>query len=289
MSPYATDAAFRAALEQRLLNLARSTSVNLERLRRQVILERLLARLDRAEPGVWVLKGAMALEVRLGTAARATRDVDLGLRDSGVTYDLAILADRLAQALTVPVGDPFVYRLADVERLDVAGSGELARARVECRLAGRQFGRIQVDVVQRPHELADTERIRLHGHLRFAGIDAPEVEVVSITRHVGEKFHAMLRQFDDRHNTRVRDLADLVILREHGLIQPARAAESVRRVFAEHATGLPVILPAFPPGWPDRYEQLAREHAIAAATFVEANALITTLWGEMFPPTRKDP
>ena len=287
MSPYATDAAFRAALEQRLLNLARSTSVNLERLRRQVVLERLLARLDAAEPGLWVLKGAMALEVRLGTAARATSDVDLGMRESAVVSDIEVLAARLSQALATPAGDPFVYQLADMEPTS-ASSRELARARIDCRLAGRRFGRIQVDVARRPHELADTERIRLHGHLRFAGIAAPEVEVVSITRHVGEKFHAMLRQFGDRENTRVRDLADLVILCEHGLIQPVPAAEAVLRVFEEHGTDLPTGLPAFPPGWPERYEQLAREHGIAASGFAEANAVITTLWGEMFPPTRED-
>ncbi len=288
MNQYTTDAAFRAALEQRLLSLARSTNVNLERLRRQVVLERLLARLDAAEPGLWVLKGAMAVEIRLGTAARATMDVDLGLRDEERATDLDVLADRLTHALAAPVGDPFVYRLADLQRFVAASISDLARARVECRLAGRQFGRIQVDIVCRSHELSDTERIRLPGHLRFAGIEAPEIEVVSIPRHVAEKFHAMLRQFGDRENTRVRDLADLVILREHGLIEPARAAEAVRRVFTERATDLPIALPPFPPGWPDRYEQIAREHGIEAATLAEANALITSLWGELFPVTRED-
>ena len=127
MNPYATDAAFRVALEQRLLNLARSTSVNLERLRRQVVLERLLARLVAAEPHLWVLKGAMALEVRLATAARATSDVDLGMRAGAVASDIEVLADTLAQALTIPAGDPFVYQLADVEPTS-ASSRDLARA-----------------------------------------------------------------------------------------------------------------------------------------------------------------
>lgn len=288
MNPYASDAAFRAALEHRLLNTARTTKVNLDRLRRQVVLERLLARLAAAEPGVWVLKGAMALEVRLGTAARATMDVDLGLRDTGGAGEVDTLAERIAHALSTPVEDRFVYRLVDVQALPVPGVGGLARARVECRLAGREFGRIQVDVVQRSHELDDTERIPLHGHLRFAGIEPPEVEVVSLTRHVAEKFHAMLRQFDDRENTRVRDLADLVILREHGLIFPAGAAAAVRWVFAERETSLPLALPPFPAGWPDRYEQIAHEHGIAASTFAQGTALIAALWHEMFPPHRED-
>jgi hypothetical protein len=288
VSPYATDAAFRAALEQRLLSLAQSTNVNLERLRRQVVLERLLARFEVAEPGVWVLKGAMALEVRLGTVARATMDADLGLRDVAGAGDLPELGDRIARVLTTPVADRFTYRLVDVQRVALAGSEDLARARLECRLAGREFGRIQLDVVRRPYELADTERLRLHGHLRFAGIEPPEVEVVSISRHVAEKFHAMLLRFVDRENTRVRDLADLVILREHALIDPARAAAAIRSVFAERATAFPLVLPPFPAGWPERYERIAREHDIATASFDDAVATVTTLWGEMFPPNRED-
>lgn len=283
MSQYATDAAFRVALEQRLLSRAQSTGVNLDRLRRQVVLERLLVRLETAEPGVWILKGAMALEVRLGTSARATGDVDLGWRVADRDPDLVALAERLATALAAAVGDPFVYRLVDVRPLAVAGVAHLARARVDCHLAGRLFGRIQVDIAGRDYELTDTERLRLPGLLEFAGVEPPEIEAISLSRHVAEKFHAMLLRFDDRENTRVRDLADLVILREHGLIVPSRAAESVRLVFAERRTAIPPMLPPFPSAWPERYERIALEHGIGAAAFDDASALITTLWGEMFP------
>ena len=288
MNAYASDAAFRAALEQRLFNLAREKNVNLERLRRQVVFERLLARLVASEPGVWVLKGAMALEARLGIVARTTKDVDLGFRGHERDTDLEALTEHLTRALASQADDPFVYRLMDMQRLAVAGLDDLARARLECRLAGREFGRIQVDIACRAHELSDTEHIELHGHLRFAGVEAPSVEVVTITRHVAEKFHAMLRQFNDRENTRTRDLADLVILHEHGLIDPARAAAAVRRVFIERATERPIALPPFPAGWPQRYERIAREHRIGASTFAEARVLITALWDEMFPTTREE-
>ncbi|MCY7303648.1 MAG: hypothetical protein LH654_11580 [Thermoleophilia bacterium] len=60
MSAYATPAAFRDALERRLLDRARQTDTNLERLRRRVVFERLLVRLERADPGRWILKGGMA-------------------------------------------------------------------------------------------------------------------------------------------------------------------------------------------------------------------------------------
>lgn len=78
---YGTPVALRAALEQRLFNRSNETGIALDRLRRRVLFERIVARLEAAEPGRWVLKGGMALEVRLQDDARLTKDIDLGLRE----------------------------------------------------------------------------------------------------------------------------------------------------------------------------------------------------------------
>jgi hypothetical protein len=51
-----------------------------QRLRRRAVFERLLVRLDLTHPGVWVVKGGIALEVRMQERARSTRDLDLGIR-----------------------------------------------------------------------------------------------------------------------------------------------------------------------------------------------------------------
>lgn len=95
---YETAEALRIALEHRLLNQSQDTGVGLDRLRRRVICERVVARLQAAEPGQWVLKGGMALEVRLRDGARLTKDVDMGLRSaiSGASE----LRDRLVEALS---------------------------------------------------------------------------------------------------------------------------------------------------------------------------------------------
>lgn len=63
---YGTAGAFRQALEQRLLDRSRTRDVSLIRLRKTVAFDRLLARLVQAAPGRWVLKGALALDFRLG-------------------------------------------------------------------------------------------------------------------------------------------------------------------------------------------------------------------------------
>ncbi len=83
MVTYETPQALRRALENRLLTQSSETGMSLDRLRRRVLFERVVARLQAAEPGSWVLKGGMALEVRLRDEARLTKDIDLGLRGDG--------------------------------------------------------------------------------------------------------------------------------------------------------------------------------------------------------------
>jgi len=75
---YATAAAFRVALESRLKMLTQTEDPDLNRLRRQVSFDRLLARLFSETNTPWLLKGGYAMELRL-RKARTTKDVDLSL------------------------------------------------------------------------------------------------------------------------------------------------------------------------------------------------------------------
>lgn len=62
---YATPAAFRRALEDRLQAIAKKEGVDLQRLRRQVAFDRLLARLFQVgdlKQLPWVLKGGYAMD-----------------------------------------------------------------------------------------------------------------------------------------------------------------------------------------------------------------------------------
>jgi len=46
-----------------------------------VVFDRLLAHLMQAQPDAWVLKGDLALQLRLGSQARTTKDMDVLLAD----------------------------------------------------------------------------------------------------------------------------------------------------------------------------------------------------------------
>ena len=74
---YQSGGAFRRALETRLRNRSLSSGMPLVRLRKMVAFDRLLARLTKSQPDQWVLKGGLALQLRLGDRARTTKDIDL--------------------------------------------------------------------------------------------------------------------------------------------------------------------------------------------------------------------
>ena len=76
---YALATAFRVALEDRLKRLAQEESLDLQRVRRHALFDRLLCRLFAKPESPWLLKGGYAMELRLKTA-RTTRDVDLALK-----------------------------------------------------------------------------------------------------------------------------------------------------------------------------------------------------------------
>lgn len=267
---------------------SRETRIALDRLRRRVLFERIVARLEAAEPGLWVLKGGMALEVRLADAARLTKDVDMGLRDS--VPSSADLHDRLIDALSAdPFVDRFVFEVSEPAALREDGGGHLTwRVSIASFLAGKPFGAIKLDISPRAHELLATDRLPLPNSLAFAAIPTVEVEIVDVHRHAAEKFHAMTRDFGDRENSRVRDLLDLVLLIENDLLNPGAVADAARTVWAErNVMEPPRRLPPLPDSWPARYQHLAATHDVDAQTFPQAVALVQRLWAQMHPNVKE--
>lgn len=65
--------------------------------------ERIIVRLDLAEPGTWVVKGGLALDVRMGSRARTSMDLDLGLRADAIEGDR--LRDRISEVLNTDPDD----------------------------------------------------------------------------------------------------------------------------------------------------------------------------------------
>ena len=281
---YDSPAALRTALEQRLQSEAQATGIALNRLRRRVVFERIVFRIDAAEPGRWVVKGGMALEVRLPDRARTTKDLDLGLREDGIAS--AELRDRLVDALaTDPDDDGFTFAVGPPIELVADETGRPSwRFSVQASLAGRQFDALRLDVAPRREELEPTERVTLASRLSFAGIKARSVELIDVNRHAAEKVHAFTRTYGDRPSSRVRDVVDLVLLIENELLDIDRTIEALHAVFAQRAThGLPQVLPDPPSFWIDQYASLVAELTVEARTLDAALTLLRQWWLQLFP------
>ena len=126
---YATAAALRAALDQRLVTEANTSGTDLTRLRRRVTFERLLVRFALADSERWVLKGGAAVEVRMADRARTTKDIDLAARHTEAT-DADVREALVDVLLSDPQGDFFEFRLDKFRAIGIHGvMGPVWRAR----------------------------------------------------------------------------------------------------------------------------------------------------------------
>ena len=147
---YKTDTDFRRALEERLRQRAEQEGEPLIRLRKRVVFERCMVRLQRSENSPWVLKGGFALELRLGNRARMTKDldltIDLGFFDNAAV-SLSELTHKLREDLRGEDEDRFVYIVPEGREEQLPTQGVKSyRFSVDARLDGRRFEAMSIDV-----------------------------------------------------------------------------------------------------------------------------------------------
>lgn len=280
---YRDATALRRALEARLKQQAADTGTDLARLRRLVIFDRIAVRLA-SDPTMWVLKGGAAMEFRLRSRARATKDMDLATRRDGEPRpDGAAVREILIEALSVDEdGDGFLFRVSRPTELSADAAGRSGwRYSVESRLAGRVFETVRLDVVTRGEEITLTERLPLPNVLEFAGTPPRDIEAVDRRQHFAEKLHAFTRDYGDRPNTRVKDLVDLVLLIESGLTADTAVLDAVGHVFTVRGThAMPDELPEPPPTWAVIYPSLAEGLTETPPDLETALALVRNFWAE---------
>jgi hypothetical protein len=281
---YASANAFRAALETRLLERSRRDDIDLQRLRRQVAFDRLLARMfgpSQQRPDGWILKGGYALEMRF-RRARSTKDLDLTVRTARTPEaddaSVAALRDRLVTAALVRLPDFFVFEVGEaIMTLDQAPDGG-ARFPVDARLDGRSFVKFHVDLGAGDEVLEPLDEIVGEDWLGFAGISPVAVPALSAEQHWAEKLHAYTRPRDGRINTRVKDLIDLVLLIQEETLAADRVLASVDATFARRRTHeIPGELPVPPTDWERPFKALAEECQLAH-TPVTAYAEVNRFW-----------
>ena len=140
---YVSATAFRTALEVRLKKLAMKEGFDLQRVRRQVAIDRLLCRLFALPDAPWLLKGGYAVELRV-KAARTTGDIDLALKQlpslaAGWEANAGTVLEMLREAAGMDSQDYFIFLIGEaVQDLDAAPYGG-ARFPVVARWPGARL------------------------------------------------------------------------------------------------------------------------------------------------------
>ena len=259
---YASGAAFRQALETRLLDLSRDGGGPLVRLRKSVAFDRLLARLFAVAPDRWVLKGGLALDYRLSMNARTTMDIDLA---SPGGEDAAV-ADLLATG-ELDLGDHFSFTIERTAKLDQLVEGSAVRYHVRAELAGRLFEEFLVDVGRDFPTGWEPETLHGPDLLAFADIEPLEAPSLPLELQVAEKVHAYTRGYGKSGiaSTRVKDLIDLALIASTSQVDADRLNRALRETFTQRDRHeAPGVLPRPPAGWRIPYARMAVEVGLAA-------------------------
>ncbi len=249
-------------------------------------MERFLVRLQSVDPRAWILKGGLALELRLRDRARSTKDIDLGadLFVTGAAVDEST-PGRIGEAMRIACeedpGDYFRFLLPEEWERDLGIEGvDAFRYSVVAELAERTFDRFQLDVALHDSGPTAPEDVEGSGLLSFAGLPVERFLAVSRARHLAEKLHALTRPRDAP--TRVRDLVDVLLLLDlgPGPVEDVRA--EVQAVFAARTThALPRVIPDPPAAWRDSFEDEAAQTGLGPMSLDTAAMRLRTLWKDL--------
>ncbi len=277
---YATPAAFRAALDQRLKTEAERTGLAVGRLRKRVAFELFLRRLVAVAPGRWVLKGAFALDLRLDVATRTTKDIDLGRDDSA---DAAI--EDITAAQELDLGDFFSFFATRTDAFDDTDDFAAIRFHVRAELAGRTFEQFIVDIGLSDPVTGTPDTIRTSDLLSFAEIEPVELPAVPLAQHVAEKVHAYTRRYGENQqaSTRPKDLVDILLIASAEGIDAGALRDALTRTFEQRARQpLPDSLPPPPGDWARPFGRLAKDVSLEPdldAAFTRAAAFLDPVLG----------
>jgi hypothetical protein len=265
---YKTAAAFRRALEERLRQQSLEGGQSLTRLRKMVAFDRFLARLAKKQPEAWVVKGGFALQLRLGTGARTTKDIDVSLTNRWTREETT---GRVRAVASLVLGDWFEFEVGEPTEGATGAPGRGLRFSIRCLLDGRQFENFHLDVgygdpVLEPPDVLSTPQL-----LAFADIAPASVRCYPLTTQIAEKLHTYTRRFASGETSRARDLADILLAASMEQFDYAKLKQAVEATFHARKThAVPRELPDPPGRLSGSYRQLARELDLPWRTVEEA-------------------
>jgi hypothetical protein len=209
--------------------------------------------LERATASVqprFTVKGGIALELRLGNRARATKDIDVVLQHVD-----ADLARTLEGAMSGGAYQGFTFRRKGEPLL--LDNGAVSLELVVSYLGGA-WTTIAVDIARAEPGEAEIEWLPAIPLTDAFGITGPvDLPCLPLRLHIAQKLHGMtLPPRPGKRNERFRDLIDLLLMEE--LVTDYRGLrEACETVFGSRGTHVWPPLLAVPPYWIEPFARLA--------------------------------
>ena len=250
---YDNGSAFRRALEDRLRTMSMQTGMSLTRLRKMVVFDRYLARLLHYQPGRWILKGGLALQLRLGVEARTTKDIDLLLLD---IQQNILLALRSAGALDL--NDWFSFEIGNpqIETDEVGGK----RYPVRAILDTRDFETFHIDIGMTDALIEAPDQLTTPELLTFADIQPTIIPCYPLTQQISEKLHAYTRLHASGESSRVKDFVNMLLIASLAEFQADRLHKAIEVTFLQRGTHpFPKLLPEPSGNWATTFKKLSKD------------------------------
>jgi hypothetical protein len=266
----------RKALETWISQKAREDGVAVNRLRRGIsfmVVSAVLARMvdDEGLP-LFLLKGGVAMELRVGLEARASKDYDTAFRQA-----IERVTDVLAEAETHVHGD---FRVTAGRAVPI---GPTAAVRIPLKLGygAHDWGSVDLEVAAAEGKSGSADMIEyVDGWPELSVFGLPNVERVALLPlpyQIAQKIHACTEAKDGKDNDRFRDLVDLILLGELVVeTDLPRVRDACVEVFSLRGTHTWPPKVQIYPLWPDQYRALTESMGFPvtdvadAATAVEA-------------------
>lgn len=282
---YDSPDAFRQALQARLRSVAAERDLSVQDVQIKFLIERLLARLFQFDDPPWVLKGGFAMELRYRPHARTTKDVDLTIRTTDereLAERLTAIREQLQEAAELDLGDHLEFRIASAKKQLPGAPQGGASFPVDALLVGKTFGRFHIDVGFGDPVQGEPDVLTGDDMLAFAGIGPARALAVPKAQQFAEKLHAYTYVWDDRENTRVKDLVDMVMLIQRGELDVVEVRSAVDETFARrNAHDLPDQLKQPPVAWAAEFPAMAKQTGLTTADINEAFEVLVQFAAEL--------
>jgi Nucleotidyl transferase AbiEii toxin, Type IV TA system len=226
---------------------------------------------DQEGAPLFLIKGGVMIELRLGLRARATRDLDAVFRAEFGTW-----LDELDEAIRQPVGD-FALTRTEPEQI---GQIDTQRLQLIIDYRGRRWAQVPLEVA--PAETPDVLDVEHVRPLSISQLGLPEPESVAVVGpryQIAQKLHACTERFQTGpDNDRFRDLMDLLLLRDVlADTDLPRVREACTRIFkAREKHPWPPTITVYE-SWRVPYRNMARDESFGIEDVDEAAALVAEM------------